>query len=111
MGIIVSTSRVFYFGEKMLQPTYDHVLVEPLENDNVTAGGIILTDNSASTKIQRAKVLAIGPGMYQNGILVPVRLSVDSTVSYLRGAGIEIPATETRDKTLMLREGDVIGVE
>lgn len=95
----------------MLQPTYDHVLVEVLENDNVTAGGIILTDNSASSKIQQAKVLAIGPGMYQNGVLIPVRLSVGSTVHYLRGQGIEIPANKDQDKTLMLREGDIIGVE
>jgi chaperonin GroES len=95
----------------MLQPTYDHVLVEVQENDNITAGGIILTDNSASSKIQRGKVLAIGPGMYQNGTLIPVRLSVGSTVSYLRGSGIEIPATDKDEKALMLREGDVFGVE
>lgn len=94
----------------MLQPTYDHVLVAVDESESVSAGGIILTENSALNRTLKAKVLATGPGVYQNGILVPVRIAVGSTVVFLREQGIKLAATENQGETLMLREGDIIGV-
>lgn len=97
--------------EIMLQPTFDHILVQLIDSDNVTAGGIILTDNSTTSRTQKGTVLAIGPGTYQDGHLIPVRLRVNSTVHFMRNSGIKLPDTKEHSDLFMLREGDVFGVE
>jgi chaperonin GroES len=70
-------------AELSIQPIGERVLVEPLEADNVTAGGIILPD-SAKEKPQQAKVLAIGGGVKDGEI------KVGNNVMYGKFAGTEV---------------------
>lgn len=93
-----------------LNPTYDHVLVEVTEEEKIRASGLIITDTSMVNKLQRARVLKTGPGMYQNGILVPVRIEVGSFVHYMKNQGIELEK-ENGVKLVMIREGDIVGTE
>lgn len=91
------------------QPTLDRILVRPIEAAAVTAGGILLSENYTQSKTQQGEVLAIGLGVFQNGELIPVMVEVGDTVTYLRGAGVEV--TSDNEKLLLIREGDILGYE
>lgn len=93
-----------------LNPTFDHVLVEVTEEEHVRASGLIVTDTSLVGRLQRAKVLKVGPGMYQNGVLIPVRIQKDSYVHYMKNQGIELEK-EGAVRVVMIREGDIVGTE
>ena len=54
-----------------LKPLGDRVIVEVLDEEEVTYSGIVLPD-TAKEKPQRGKVLATGPGRYEDGKLVPL---------------------------------------
>ena len=87
-------------------PTLDRVLVEPIEAETTTPGGIILSDRTQS-KTLKGRVLSVGAGVYQDGKLISIRIPVGATVTFLRGAGVEIE--NGLAKNLLLREGDILG--
>ena len=72
----------------MIQPLLDSVVLEKLEIEKKTASGIVLSD--VKEKPSMAKVLAVGPGKYENGNLIPVGISVGETVVYKQYATTEI---------------------
>lgn len=72
----------------MIQPLLDRVVLEKLEIEKKTASGIVLSDVKEKPSI--AKVLAVGPGKYENGNLIPVGISVGETVVYKQYATTEI---------------------
>lgn len=72
----------------MIQPLLDRVVLEKLEIEKKTASGIVLSD--VKEKPSMAKVLAVGPGKYENGNLIPVGVSVGETVVYKQYATTEI---------------------
>ena len=55
-----------------LKPLGDRLIVEVLEEEETTVSGIVLPD-TAKEKPQRGTVLAVGPGRYEDGKLVPAR--------------------------------------
>lgn len=84
-------------------------MVRPIEAATTTAGGILLADNYSQSKTQQGLVLAVGCGVFQNGDLTPVMVEVGDTVTYLRGAGVEV--TSDNEKLQLIREGDILGYE
>ena len=58
-----------------LKPLGDRIIVEVLEEEQTTVSGIVLPD-TAQEKPQRAKVLAVGPGHYEDGQVVPLDVAV-----------------------------------
>jgi chaperonin GroES len=88
-----------------LQPLNDRVVVEVLEEEAVTASGIVLPD-TAQQKSQRGKVLAVGPGRYEDGNLVPLDVAAGDEVVYSKYGGTEV-ALGT-EEYLILRESDVL---
>lgn len=94
----------------LLNPSFDHVLVEVTEEEVVRASGLIISDTSLVGRLTRAKVLKTGPGMYQNGVLIPVRVEVGSYVHYMKNQGIELEK-EGAVRIVMIREGDIVGSE
>jgi chaperonin GroES len=74
----------------MIKPLGDRVVVEPLELEEKTAGGIILPD-SAKKKPQLAKVVAIGPGkLLDDGTRGEMGVKVGDTVVYAKYGGTEV---------------------
>ena len=88
-----------------LQPLGDRLIVEVLEEEETTVSGIVLPD-TAKEKPQRGKVLAVGPGKYEDGKLVPLDVNVGDEVIYSKYGGTEIKVG-TEDY-LILRESDVL---
>jgi chaperonin GroES len=89
-----------------LKPLDDRVVVEPVEAEEVTAGGIVLPD-SAKEKPQRGTVLAIGPGkLLDNGQRGKLSVVVGDEVIYGKYSGSEIEV-DGRDIKI-LRESDIL---
>jgi chaperonin GroES len=91
-----------------LTPLGDRVIVEPLESEEVTPGGIILPE-TAKERPQKGKVLAVGPGARDDqGKRIPIEVKVGDTVLYGRYSGTEVKIKDK--KYLILRESDVLAV-
>ena len=89
-----------------LRPLDDRIVVEPMEAEEMTAGGIVLPD-SAKEKPQRGIVIAVGPGkLLDNGQRGEVAVAVGDEVIYGKYSGSEIEV-EGRDVKI-LRETDVL---
>ena len=89
-----------------VRPLDDRVVVEPLEAEEKTAGGILLPD-TAKQKPQRGLVLAAGPGkMLENGERVKVCVGIGDEVIYGRYAGNEVKIGEKEVK--IMRESDIL---
>jgi chaperonin GroES len=90
-----------------LKPLGDRLIVEPLEEEQTTAAGIVLPD-TAQEKPQRGRVLAVGPGARNNdtGDHIPMDVAEGDTVVYSKYGGTEIKVEG--DEYLILRESDVL---
>lgn len=89
-----------------LKPLDDRIVVEPVEAEERTAGGIVLPD-TAKEKPQRGKVLAVGPGKpLDDGKRGAMSVAVGDEVIYGKysGTDIEIDGREIK----ILRESDVL---
>jgi chaperonin GroES len=89
-----------------LRPLDDRVVVEVLEAEEKTAGGILLPD-TAKQKPQRGKVVATGPGkLRDNGERVALSVKVGDEILYGRYAGNDV---EVEGKELkIMRESDIL---
>jgi len=91
-----------------LKPLGDRVVVKPIEQDEITAGGIMLPD-TAKEKPQKGTVLAVGPGSRNDkGDRVALDVAVDDTVLFAKYAGTEIKLDG--EKVLILRESDILAI-
>jgi len=91
-----------------IKPLGDRLLVKPLEEEEVTASGIVLPE-TAKEKPQKGEVLAIGPGSRDDeGKHIAMEVSVKDTVLFAKYAGTEIKVEA--DKLLILRESDILAI-
>jgi chaperonin GroES len=91
-----------------LKPLADRLVVEPSEQEDVTAGGIILPE-TAKEKPQQGKVIAAGPGRTdEEGKRVAMEVKVGDKVLYAKYSGTEIKVDSK--KVLILRESDVLAI-
>jgi chaperonin GroES len=88
-----------------LEPLGDRVLVEPGEGEEKTASGIVIPD-TAKEKPQEGKVLAVGPGRYEEGKLVPLEVKPGDTVIYSKYGGTEVKVSGK--DLLILSERDIL---
>lgn len=91
-----------------LKPLGSRVVIEPLEQEEVTAGGIVLPE-TAKEKPQKGVVLSIGPGdRDEDGKRIPMDVKVGDTVLFAKYAGTEIKVDNK--KLLILRESDLLAI-
>jgi len=77
-------------GTMTLKPLGDRVVVEVLEEEEKTAGGIVLPE-TAQQKPQEGKVLAVGPGkVLENGQRVPLEVKVGDRIIFSKYGGTEV---------------------
>jgi chaperonin GroES len=90
---------------KKFKPLGDRVFIKRLENENTTAGGIIIPD-AAKERAQTGQVMAVGPGrMDVNGRIIPMNVKVGDKIYFGKYSG-----TEASDEYLILREEDILGI-
>ncbi len=92
----------------MIKPIGDRVLVQPLEEQEVKKGGIIIPD-SAKEKPQEGKVIAIGTGKTDdNGKKIPFEVKKGDKVLISKYGGTEVKING--ENYLIMREDDILGI-
>ena len=90
------------------KPLLDRVVIERIEEQNKTAGGIIIPD-TAKEKPSQGVIVAVGPGgRDENGKEIPMTLKEGDKVLFGKWSGTEIKI-EGKD-LLIMKESDVLGV-
>lgn len=91
-----------------IRPLDDRIVVQPLEAEAKSSGGILLPD-TAKEKPQRGKVIAVGEGRAaDDGKRIPLTVKVGDEVLYGKYAGTEIKYHG--DEFKILRESEVLGL-
>ncbi len=91
-----------------LRPLYDRILVERLESEEVTKGGIILPD-SAKEKPQQGKIIAAGEGRRTDeGKIIPLKVKEGDLILFGKYTGSEVKIEGT--EYLIMKEDDIMGI-
>lgn len=90
-----------------IKPLFDYVLVKPLEEEMKLPSGILLPE-TAKEKPQMGQVMAVGPGVYDEGKLVPMQVKVGQKVMYKKWGGNEIKVEGK--EWLLVEQKDIIAV-
>ncbi len=91
-----------------IRPLHDRILVERLEEENKTPGGIIIPD-SAKEKPVEGKVVAVGNGkIAENGEVKPLDVKEGDRILFGKYAGTDIKIGG--QEYLIMREDDVLGI-
>ena len=91
-----------------IKPMNDRILVVRVEEEQKTAGGIIIPD-TAKEKPQEGKVVAAGPGkMGDDGKRIPLEVKAGDRVLFAKYSGTEIKIDGVEH--LFMREDDILGV-
>ena len=90
------------------RPLHDRVLVESLDSEEKTSGGIIIPD-TAKEKPQEGKVVAVGPGSKtEEGKITPMDVKVGDHVLFGKWSGTEVKV-DGKEYSIM-KESDIMGV-
>jgi chaperonin GroES len=91
-----------------LKPLGDRLVIKPLEQEEVTASGIVLPE-TAKEKPQKGEVLAVGPGARdEDGKRIAMDVKAGDKVLFAKYAGTEVKIDS--EKVLILRESDVLAI-
>lgn len=90
------------------RPLHDRVLIRRLEQDEKTAGGIIIPD-AAKEKPMEGEVVSVGTGhINDNGDVRPLDVKAGDRVLFTKWAGTEV--TMDGEELLVMKESDIMGV-
>jgi chaperonin GroES len=90
------------------RPLHDRVVVERIDAEAKTAGGIIIPD-TAKEKPQQGKIVGVGPGgRDDHGKLIPIDLKVGDRVLFGKWSGSEVKIDNV--EYLIMKESDIMGV-
>jgi chaperonin GroES len=104
LGEIISTKQ----EETMIKPLNDRILVLRVQEEEKTAGGIIIPD-TAKEKPQEGKVVAVGPGKVDDsGKRMPLDVKEGDRILFSKYAGTEIKIDGVEH--LFMREDDILGI-
>ena len=90
------------------RPLHDRVLVRRIEEDDKTAGGIIIPD-TAKEKPQQGEVVAVGNGAKaEDGTVTPLDVKAGDQILFGKWSGTEV--TIDGEELLIMKESDILGV-
>ena len=90
------------------RPLHDRVLVERIDEDEKTAGGIIIPD-TAQEKPMEGEVLEVGSGSRnENGKLEPLDVKKGDKILFGKWSGTEV--TIDGDELIIMKESDILGI-
>jgi len=90
-----------------VRPLHDRVIVKRVDEEEKTAGGIIIPD-TAKEKPQEGKVVAVGSGKREDGKVIPLDVKAGDRVLFSKYSGTEIQLNG--DEHLIMREDDILGI-
>ncbi|MSP06917.1 MAG: co-chaperone GroES [Candidatus Fonsibacter sp.] len=90
------------------RPLHDRVLVQPLDEEEKTAGGIIIPD-TAKEKPSEGKIIAVGPGAKtEDGKILPMEVKVGDLVLFGKWSGTEVKIDGVEYS--IMKESDIMGI-
>jgi chaperonin GroES len=90
------------------RPLHDRVVIERIDAETKTAGGVIIPD-TAQEKPQQGKVIAVGPGgRDESGKLIPIDVKVGNRILFGKWSGTEVKIDDV--EYLIMKESDIMGV-
>lgn len=93
----------------MFKPLHNYVLLERLEEEIKTAGGIIIPDN-AREKPSRGRVIAVGDGAFEHGVRVPMSVKADDVVLFAKWAATANEVKIDGKDYVLIKETDILGI-
>lgn len=91
-----------------IRPLHDRVIIKRMEEERVSAGGIVIPD-SATEKPIRGQVIAAGKGkVLENGSVRPLDVKAGDTVLFGKYSGTEVKVNGT--EYIVMREEDIMGI-
>jgi chaperonin GroES len=94
-------------GKFGLKPLEDRVVVKPIEEEETTISGLVIPD-TAKEKPTEGEVMAVGPGRFEDGNLVPMGVKVGDRVIYSKYGGNEYKYKG--DEYVILQARDIYAV-
>ena len=93
----------------MFKPLYNYVLLERVEEENKTAGGIIIPDN-AREKPSRGRVIATGDGAMDGAARIPMAVAVGNIVLFAKWASSANEVKIDGKDYVLIKETDSLGI-
>ena len=93
----------------MFRPLHNYVLLTRIEEENITAGGIIIPD-TAKEKPVHGKVVAVGDGIYENGEKIPMSVKVGDNVLFAKWASSANEVKIEGKEYILIKESDILGI-
>ncbi len=92
-----------------IRPLGDRVIIEPVEQEETIAGGMLVLPETAKEKPQQGIVLAVGEGKRdEEGDRIPMDVKVGDRILFAKYAGTEIKLNGK--KLLIMKESDILGI-
>ncbi|NWF68061.1 MAG: co-chaperone GroES [Chloroflexi bacterium] len=92
-----------------IRPLGDRVLVEPIEQEETIAGGMLVLPETAKEKPQQGNVVAVGAGRHdEDGERIPMDVKAGDKVLFAKYAGTEVKIDGK--KYLIMKEADILGI-
>ena len=93
----------------MFKPLHNYVLLERIEEENKTAGGIIIPDN-AKEKPSRGRVIAVGDGIFENGQKIPMTVKPNDVILFAKWASSANEVKIDGKDYVLIKESDILGI-
>ncbi len=90
-----------------MRPLSDRVVVKRIDEEEKTAGGIIIPD-TAKEKPQEGKIIAVGPGRVEDGKAIKLDVKKGDRILFGKYSGTEIHLDG--EEHIIMREDDILGV-
>ena len=92
-----------------IEPLHDKVVIKPLDEEEVTASGIVLPETIDKEKPMQGEVIAVGPGKrLESGDIAPMSVKVGDTVLFTKYAPDEVEIDD--EEYLVVEEDKILGV-
>ncbi|PIS39058.1 MAG: co-chaperone GroES [Candidatus Nealsonbacteria bacterium CG08_land_8_20_14_0_20_43_11] len=92
-----------------IRPLSDHILIEPIKQEEKTKGGILLPETADKEKPEQGKVIAVGPGKKNDkGFVIPLEVQAGQMVLFTKYGPNEIKVDDK--EYLIAREEDILAV-
>ncbi|MBU3942663.1 co-chaperone GroES [Patescibacteria group bacterium] len=91
-----------------IKPLFDNVLIEPIEEEEITKSGILLPNTSEKEKPEQGRVIAVGQGQEKGGKIVPMKVKVGDRVLFSKYGLTEIKVDNK--EYLMAKQSDLLAI-
>ena len=92
-----------------ITPLSDHVLIEPLKQEEKTKSGILLPETAEKEKPEQGKIIAVGPGKKtEDGKIIPMEVKEGDVVLFTKYGPNEVTVNEK--EYLIAREEDILAI-